>query len=92
MPLEVCKNSSKICKDIDYAFSNKGYSNSQSSTYYGYKLQAICSLRGIFKGFDISPASVHDIHYLKDIKNQIKDCTLIVDKWYYFYKTYYFYV
>jgi hypothetical protein len=31
---------------------------------------------------DISPASVHDIHYLKDIKAQLKDCTLIGDKGY----------
>ncbi len=86
MPLEVCKNSrasrSKICKDVNYAFPNKGYCASQSSTYYGYKLHAICSVRGVFKSFDISPASVHDIHYLKDIQNQIKNCTLIADKGY----------
>ena len=28
------------------------------------------------------PASVHDIHYLKDIKHQLKNCTLLADKGY----------
>ncbi len=30
----------------------------------------------------MSPASVHDVHYLKDIKGQVTDCTLIGDKGY----------
>jgi len=48
----------------------------------GYKLHAVCSVKGVFKSFDISPASVHDINYLKDIQHQIKDCTLIGDRGY----------
>ncbi len=32
--------------------------------------------------FDISKASVHDIHYLKDIKNQFNDCVILGDKGY----------
>ena len=86
MPLEVCKLSrssrSTICKDNDYCFPDKGYCASQSSRYYGYKLHAVCSVSGIFQSIDVSPASVHDIHYLKDIKAQMKDCTLIADKGY----------
>lgn len=31
---------------------------------------------------DLSPASVHDINYLKDIQMQIRDCTLIGDRGY----------
>jgi hypothetical protein len=50
--------------------------------YYGYKLHAVCSVEGIFQSLDISPASVHDIHYLKDIKQQLKDCTVLADKGY----------
>ncbi|WP_439848460.1 transposase, partial [Riemerella anatipestifer] len=38
-----------------------------TTSFYGYKLHAVCSLNGVIKNFDISPASVHDIHYLKDI-------------------------
>ena len=86
MPLEVCKISrsyhSKICKEVQYVFPDKGYCASQGSTYYGYKLHAICSINGIFQSLDLSPASVHDINYLKDIRTQIKDCTLIADRGY----------
>ncbi len=31
---------------------------------------------------DISKSSVHDIHYLKDLKSQLSDCVLIGDKGY----------
>jgi len=86
MPLEVCKLSrssrSKICKEIDYALPNRGYCASQKMHYYGYKLHAVCSVEGVFQSLDISPASVHDIHYLKDIKQVIKDCTVLGDKGY----------
>lgn len=86
MPLEVCKLSrssrSKICKEELYSRPNKGYCAAQGITYYGYKLHAICSVNGVFQSVDLSPASVHDIHYLKDIREQISDCTLIGDKGY----------
>lgn len=86
MPLEVCKLSrstrSKICKENIEAVPNKGFCASQNSKYYGYKLHAICSVSGVFQSIDLSPASVHDINYLKDIKNQISNCTLIGDRGY----------
>lgn len=86
MPLEVCKLSrssrSTICKDGDYGFPDKGFCAAQNSHYYGYKLHAICSISGVFQAVDLSPASVHDINYLKDIKSQISDCTLIGDRGY----------
>lgn len=86
MPLEVCKLSrssrSKICKETDYSQPNRGYCASQRMHYYGYKLHAVCSVKGIFQSLDISPASVHDIHYLKDIKQQLKNCTILADKGY----------
>ena len=37
----------------------------------------ICSASGVFKSLDISPASVHDVNYLKDIRYQLADCTLL---------------
>ena len=86
MPLEVCKLSrssrSKICKEDTYTFPDKGYCAAQSANYYGYKLPAVCSINGVFQSIDLSPASVHDINYLKDIKMQISDCTLIGDRGY----------
>lgn len=86
MPLEVCKLSRgtrcRICKE-DWATSpNKGYCASQSSNYYGYKLHALCTVDGVFTDFDLSQASVHDIHYLKDIKMMYTNCTILGDKGY----------
>jgi len=86
MPLEVVKlsrsNNSKICKEEFYSAPNRGFCASQNMHYYGYKIHAVCSIEGVFKSFDISKASVHDIHYLKDIKNQFKDCVILGDKGY----------
>ena len=86
MPLEVCKMArsgrSKICKEVDYAFPNRGFCASQNLHFYGYKLHAVCSIQGVFQSFDLTPASVHDIHYLKDIKSQLSDCVLLGDKGY----------
>ena len=86
MPLEICKNAranrSTICKEQEYCYPDKGYSASQNLYYYGYKLHGICTVTGVFHSIDITPASVHDIHYLKDIKSQLSDCVLIGDKGY----------
>ncbi|QMU63258.1 MAG: IS982 family transposase [Flavobacteriaceae bacterium] len=86
MPLEVCKLSrsyrSKICKETMHTFPDKGYCASQGTNYYGYKLHAICSVSGVFQSIDFSPASVHDINYLKAVKMQIKSATLIGDRGY----------
>lgn len=86
MPVEVCKlsrsNTSKICKDAEYCYPNRGFCASQQMHFYGYKLHAVCSISGVFQSIDLSPASVHDIHYLKDIKEQLSDCVLLGDKGY----------
>ena len=86
MPLEVCKISragrSKICKEQEYTFPNKGYCASQKMYYYGYKLHGVCSVSGVFQSLDITPASVHDINYLKDIQTQLSDCVLLGDRGY----------
>lgn len=86
MPVEVCKLSrsgtSKICKDAEYCYPNRGFCASQQMHFYGYKLHAVCSVNGVFHSIDLSPASVHDIHYLNDIREQLSDCTLLGDKAY----------
>lgn len=86
MPVEVCKLSrsgtSKICKDAQYCFPNRGFCASQQMHFYGYKLHAVCSVSGVFQSIDLTPASVHDIHYLKDIREQLSGCTLLGDKGY----------
>ncbi|AQY22220.1 IS982-like element ISRa1 family transposase [Riemerella anatipestifer] len=86
VPMKVCENArstrSKICKEQSYSSPTYGYCASQKLYFYGYKLHAVCSLNGVIKNFDISPASVHDIHYLKDIGEQMRNCTLIGDRGY----------
>jgi hypothetical protein len=86
MPLEICKNAratrSKICRDLEYAWPTKGYCAAQKSYYFGYKLHGVCSLSGVFQSIDITPASVHDIHMLKDIKMSYSKCTLLGDMGY----------
>lgn len=86
MPLEVCKISrnarSKICEEQENAIPNKGYCASQNLHYYAYKLHAVCSVEGVFQSIGLTPASVHDIHYLKDIQWQLSNCTLLGDKGY----------
>ena len=86
MPLEVCKLSrssrSSICKENYDSVPDKGYCASQQTYYYGYKIHAVCSLNGVIHNFDLSKASVHDIHYLKDVKELHRDCVLLGDRGY----------
>jgi len=86
MPLEVCKLSRSsrcgICKEEYETAPNKGYCASQANSYYGYKLHAVCTIEGVFTDFDLSQASIHDIHYLKDIKQMYQNCTILGDKGY----------
>lgn len=86
MPLEVCKRSrasrSKICREQPDALPDMGFCASQQMYYYGYKLHAVCSTSGVFTSFDLTAASVHDVNYLKNIKYDYCDCTVIGDKGY----------
>jgi len=86
MPLEVCKLSrsgrSSICKEDYLCAPDKGYCATQKMNYYGYKLHAICNIDGVFTDFELTKASVHDIHYLKNVKDNYQDCSLLADKGY----------
>lgn len=50
--------------------------------YYGYKLHALCGISGVIHSCDLTPANVHDLHYLKDIRRKYCDCTILGDKGY----------
>jgi hypothetical protein len=74
---------SKVCKQHFETAPDKGYSAVQKNWFYGYKLHMVVSAKGVFHSMDLSKASVHDIHYLKDIKySGLNTCTLIGDKGY----------
>ncbi len=53
-----------------------------NNTYYGYKLYAVYTTDVIFTNSDLTQASVHNIHYLKDIKHVYQNCILLEDKYY----------
>ena len=84
-PIEICKisraNRSQICStdEIQPAF---GYCAAQKSRYFGYKLHAVCDKNGIFHSYDFSPANIHDVNYLNDIKHDFENCLLIGDRGY----------
>jgi len=86
MPLEICKfsrhNRIKICKNDFETAPSKGFCASQNTWFYGYKLHGVCSVTGVFHSLDITKAEVHDIHFLKNIKQQMSDCVVIGDKGY----------
>lgn len=85
-PIEVCRPArARRCSigrnDVENAPSF-GYCASQRIYYYGYKLHALCGLSGVIHSFDLTKASVHDIHYLKDVKADYCNCTVIGDRGY----------
>lgn len=86
MPLEICKfsrhNRVKICKDEFETAPSKGFCASQNTWFYGYKLHGVCSVTGVFHSLDITKAEVHDINFLKNIKQQMCDCVVLGDRGY----------
>ena len=86
MPLEICKFSRhkrvKICKDEFETAPSKGFCASQNNWFYGYKLHGVCSVTGVFHSLDITKAEVHDINFLRNIKQQMSDCVLLGDRGY----------
>ena len=85
LPTPICQYSragrSSICTNQNIQPS-RGYCASQNSIYFGYKFHAVCDKNGVFHSFDLTPAHVHDVNYLKDVKYNLKNCTLIVDRVY----------
>lgn len=85
-PFQICKlirkGRCKIGKGSFEASPDIGYCATQGTYYYGYKLHAVASMSGIIHSFDLTKASVHDIHYLNDVGIEMGNITLIGDKAY----------
>ena len=86
MPLEICKLSregrNKMGKESLRNSPDKGYCASQKKYFYGYKLHSVCSAAGVIESLDLTKASVHDVHYLKDVKELFSNCIITGDKGY----------
>jgi len=86
MPLEICKMARhsriKICKDDFHTAPDKGFYAAQNTWFYGYKLDGVFSISGVFQSIDITKVSVHDVHILKNLKYQLSDFVLLVNRSY----------
>lgn len=86
MPLEVCRiareKRARICKEAFETSPEKGYCASQKMYFYGYKLQGVCSVNGVFQSIELTKANVHDTAFLPEMNTQLSDCVIIGDKGY----------
>jgi hypothetical protein len=86
MPLEICKLSrearNKMGKESEKHSPDKGYCASQKKYFFGYKLHSVCSAAGVVQSLDLTKASVHDVHYLKDVQELFSNCIITGDKGY----------
>jgi hypothetical protein len=87
MPIPICNiaraNSISVCKENFESAPDKGYSSITKTYFMGYKLHLVTSARGVFHSMQLSKASVHDIHFLTEIKNSgLNNCLLLGDKGY----------
>lgn len=87
IPIPVCKNArekrSKVCKQNFETAPDKGYSAVNKSWFYGYKLHLLTSVNGVFHSMDMTKASVHDVHYLSQVRyTGLNNCVLLADKGY----------
>ena len=86
MPIEICKLSreqrNKMGKESVRHSPDKGYCASQKKYFYGYKLHSVCSAAGVIESLDLTKASVHDVHYLKDVQQLFSNCIITGDKGY----------
>jgi hypothetical protein len=86
MPLEICQLSrearNKMGKESEKHSPDKGYCASQKKYFFGYKLHSVCSAAGVVQSLDLTKASVHDVHYLKDVQELFSNCIITGDKGY----------
>ena len=87
IPIPICKlareKQIRICKENYETAPDKGWSAVNKSYYLGYKLHLTTSMRGIFHSMNLTKASVHDVHFLSQLKyTRLNNCTLVGDKGY----------
>jgi hypothetical protein len=83
--VEICKavraKRSTVCA-TDEIYPYFGYCAAKKQRYFGYKLHLVCDENPIVHSFGFTPANVHDVNYLKDVKYNLNNCGPIGDKGY----------
>lgn len=86
MPIPICKFSRakriKVCKETYETVPDYGFCAAQTWPIFGYKLHDITSVNGVITDFDLSKASLADIHFLNDVKEKYAGCMILGDKAY----------
>ena len=87
IPVPVCKlareQQLRVCRHDFETAPDKGYSAVCKQYYIGYKLHLTIGMNGVYQGMEITKASVHDVHYLNEVKHSgIGSCLLLGDKGY----------
>lgn len=87
MPVPVCKNSrmgrSKVCRQHADTAPDIGWSAVVKQYFFGYKLHLVITMEGVVHSLDLTPASVHDVRFLDDLKHSgLNNCILLGDKGY----------
>jgi len=74
----------KVCREYFHSAPDKGYNATFGQYYIGYKLHMVVSLNGVYQSMDLTKASVHDIHYLRNIKHNptLRNSLVLADKGY----------
>ncbi|KAA6339131.1 hypothetical protein EZS27_012925 [termite gut metagenome] len=72
---------SSICA-TDKISPEFGYCAATKTHYFGFKLHAVCDENAVVHSFNFTPANVHDVNYLKEVKYALACCELIGDKGY----------
>ena len=85
IPVRICKiareKSCKFGKDFFESSQDIGYSAVSKQYYYGYKLNLVLSVNGIFQSMNLTKASVYDVNVLKVIKyGKMNNAILVGDK------------
>lgn len=85
-PIPVCRIArAKRCKmgRTDYQTAPSfGFCAAQNTYYYGYKLHALCGLTGAIHSYDLSKANIADRYWVRNLKYEYQQCTIIGDKGY----------
>jgi len=75
--------STTACRESFHSAPDKGYCASLDDYYIGYKLHLVVSLNGVYHSMEMTKASVHDVHYLKELAHSgLQDCWVLADKGY----------